>query len=362
MTTNAINTENLKQKLSSIFHSGGGEKSTKITPLSLINENPYETTLQHNLVVTTNLQLPSVTAENAVHVYNVSPIEVILLGDENGASISQYTDADEDSIYFFTSDEFLASIDFYDYTDESLMYYYSYIDKIFSNSNLNLSTIEIDDHKADMYPYFITSLEFCNVLDTNFASEAVKFPVKVPVIRLAKHAGLVNPDEFMSTWYTGILSSYNSDQGKKMFYYTQSEYEQINMLIQASDLEFISNKSILYPINADPILSDPDIAKAEFDSTNKYLDIHLNYPTSTDMTSSFSVYGVNLLVNSSNNRAYSKLILSGIEASGETDYVNIHIDLTNEDKLLQVLGGFDVLLMYDFIIYYGNPNPTPPRP
>ena len=54
MTTNAINTENLKQKLSSILHSGG-EKSTKITPLSLINENPYETTLQHNLVVTTNL-------------------------------------------------------------------------------------------------------------------------------------------------------------------------------------------------------------------------------------------------------------------------------------------------------------------
>lgn len=55
MTTNAISTENLKQKLSSILHSGGGEKSTKIAPLSLINENPYETTLQHNLVVTTNL-------------------------------------------------------------------------------------------------------------------------------------------------------------------------------------------------------------------------------------------------------------------------------------------------------------------
>lgn len=320
--------------------------------------------------MTTNLNIPSVTAENAVHIYNVSPIEAFLyMMDENGLSISQYTDADEDSRYFFSSSEFLATIDFYDYTDKSLVYYYSYRDKNFSNSNLNLSTIKIDDHKADMYPYFVTSLEFCNVLDTNFASEAVNFPVKVPVIRLAKSAGLINPDGPMSTWYTGILRrTYNSNQGKKTFYYTQSDYEEIDTLIQAYGHELISNSSIPYTVSADPALSDPDIAKAEFDSTNKYLDIHLNYPQSTDMNSLFFIYGVNLLVtsnieNSSADRMYSKLILGGIETSNELDYINIHIDLTNEDKLLQVLSGDNVGLMYDFIIYYNHTSgPTPPTP
>lgn len=316
--------------------------------------------------MTTNLQLPAITAENAVHVYNVSPLEYFLSIEEGAYSstrrITQYTESDNKVYYFFNSAEFIADLRFYDISDESLIYYYDYQYKTFSNSNLNLSEIEINNRNVYINSKYTSTIDFVNILDASYPSEGTKFPIKIPVIRIAKSLRLIKPEENMWEWRLGGLNRYESNQDKKQFYYESSEYNDIDSMLMTYGNEITTNSNIPYTIIADPVLNDPDVYKAEFDATIKHLLIRLEYPTgSADYNSYFSVYGINLLVASSEGM-YNKMLLSNINITNNT-YLEIGIDLTNEDRLLSILSGDNVVLMYDFIMYYNaDPDPEPPGP
>ena len=166
----------------------------------------------------------------------------------------------------------------------------------------------------------------------------------------------------MWEWRLGGLNRYESNQDKKQFYYESSEYNDIDSMLMTYGNEITTNSNIPYTIIADPVLNDPDVYKAEFDATIKHLLIRLEYPTgSADYNSYFSVYGINLLVASSEGM-YNKMLLSNINITNNT-YLEIGIDLTNEDRLLSILSGDNVVLMYDFIMYYNaDPDPEPPGP
>lgn len=315
--------------------------------------------------MTTNLQLPSITAENAVYVYNISPL-VYFLSTESGEyapalQITQFTESDKDDYYFFDAGiEFITELQFYDISDKSLIYYYDYQYKTFSNSNLNLSEIEIDNRNMNIAPKPINVIDFVNVLDAQYPSEGTKFPVKVPVIRIAKPLMFVNPEENMWEWRTGVLDRYESSQNKKQFYYDSPEYGDLYSMLEVYGKEITTNSKTSYTVIADPILNDPDVYKAEFDATTKQLLIRLDYPTGSVDYSYFSIYGINLLVVSS-DEAYNKMLLSNIDINNNT-YLEIIIDLTNEDRLLSILSGNNVTLVYDFIIYYDANPVSPPEP
>lgn len=316
--------------------------------------------------MTTNLQLPSITEENAVYVYNVSPLEYFLSTDEGAYSptrrITQFIESDKEDYYFFDGNEFIADLRFYDISDESLIYYYDYQYKTFSNSNLNLSEIEIDNRNVYINSKYTSAIDFVNILDASYPSEGTKFPIKIPVIRIAKSLRLISPEENLWEWRTGGLNRYESSQSKKQFYYDSSEYNELYSMLTTYGKEITTNSNIPYNVIADPVLNDPDVYKAEFDATIKHLLIRLEYPTgSADQSSYFSIYGINLLVASSNG-IYNKMLLSNININNNT-YLEIGIDLTNEDRLLSILSGDNVTLIYDFIMYYNdNPDPTPPIP
>lgn len=331
-------------------------------------ENPYQITLQHNLVVTTNLQLPSITAENAVYVYNISPLEYFSSIEEGAYSstrrITQYTESDKEIYYFFDGNEFIADLRFYDISDESLIYYYDYQYKTFSNSNLNLSETEINNRNVYINSKYTSMIDFVNILDASYPSEGTKFPIKIPVIRIAKPLNLISPEENLWEWRVGGLDRYESNQDKKQFYYESSVYNAIYSILMEYGNEITTNSNVPYTIIADPVLNDPDVYKAEFDATTKRLLIRLEYPTGhADQNGYFSIYGINLLVTSSEGM-YNKMLLSNINISNNI-YLEIGIDLTNEDRLVSILNGYNVTLMYDFIMYYNDnpePDPTPPTP
>ena len=315
--------------------------------------------------MTTNLQLPRLTEENAVYVYNVLPLEYFLSIELR--KITQFIEYDKDYYYFFDSSEFMANLRFYDISDESLIYCYDYQYKTFSNSDLNLSEVEIDNRNAYINSKIAGMIDFVNILDSSYPSEGTKFPIKIPIIRIAKPLMLINPDENMWEWRTCVLDRYEGLYDEKYFYYESYEYEDINSLLMRYGREITTNSNIPYTVIADPVLNDPYIYKAEFNAITKQLLIRLEYPTgSVGQNSSFSIYGINLLVISvkeSYIESYNKMLLSSIDIIDNNTYLEIIIDLTNEDRLLNVLSGDKVTLMYDFIMYYNNnPDPTPPTP
>lgn len=366
MTTNAINTENLKQKLSSILHSGGGEKSTKIAPLSLINENPYETTLQHNLVVTTNLQLPSLTEENAVYMCTIGFFEYFLAKDTDGISLQRYNETSKNKCYFFPKGGLIDGvITFYEMDNDDITYRYDYKVKSFIDDVPDLSNIKIHEGHAKftMGGSMSGRIEYYFEVGFNPAS-GINFPVIVPIMIFPKEIPIFHSNN--SGFLVNMLVSYETpDEDTINFYQKADEYNSIYPIVEdfyniKGPLVSSTGESYFYSIE-EPLkgVENPDNEiKAEFRKQTSELIININYPAGTDVSTGITIYGVNLAVSSSLG-AYSKLIYQ-VRTTNSGMFIILSIDISNEPEFLNVLNGTNITLIYDYIMYWdGDPGPDP---
>lgn len=323
--------------------------------------------------MTTNLNLPNLTEENAVYMYSMGFFEYFLSKYTDGISLQRYNEKSKNNHYFFPKGGLIDGvITFYDRNNDDITYRYDYKVKSFIDDVPDLSKIEINDGRANFNigGSMNGRIEYHFEVAFNPAS-GINFPVIVPIMIFPKEIPMFHSNN--SGFLVNVLTSYETpDEDTINFYQKTDEYNGIYQIFKEfynikGPLVSSTGESYSYVIEK-PLkgVENPDNEiKAEFLKQTGSLIININYPAGTDADTGITIYGINLFVNSSLG-TYSKLIYQ-VRTTNDGMFIMLSIDISDEPELLNVLNGTNIMLAYDYIMYWDGDDPgpewpTPPTP